>query len=527
MTLREDHQPRRPRGRPVGSKNKLSKGDKAIKWIERCCYIPEGSDLGKKVQLREWQKRELRKIYDNPAGTRRAIISFGRKNGKTALAAFLLLLHLVGPFAQPNSQLFSVAQSREQASVLFDLARKIVRMSPELHDFVLVRDHARQLVCKDLGTVYRALAAEATTAYGLSPIFIVHDELGRVRGERSEMYEALETATGAQQEPLSVIISTQAPTDNDLLSKLIDDAMNGNDPRTTVSLYTAPIEDEPFILSTIRKANPALGDFLNEQEVLAMAADAERMPSRESEYRNLILNQRVETVSPFISRQVWASCSNKPKPLTKDHQVYGGLDLSDTRDLTALVLVAPVDGVWQVYPTFWLPAEGLREKSRLDRVPYDQWEKEGYLETTPGKSIGYEYVAGLLVEVFANHNIRQIAFDRWNFKHLQPWLIKAGFDERKIKEKFVEFGQGFQSMSPALRFLEDQILNEKIAHGNHPILNMCFNNAVVQKDPAGNRKLAKNKSPGRIDGAVALAMAMGIAPIDQKPKQKDYQLMII
>src|SRR5690606_23770718 len=144
---------------------------------------------------------------------------------------FLLLLHLCGPEARANSQLFSAAQSRDQASILFALAAKTVRMSPELNSVVTVRDTAKQLFCEELGTLYRALSAEASTAYGLSPVFIVHDELGQVRGPRSELYEALETATGAQDSPLSIVISTQAPNPTDLLSVLIDDAKTGADKR--------------------------------------------------------------------------------------------------------------------------------------------------------------------------------------------------------------------------------------------------------------------------------------------------------
>src|SRR5690606_7151748 len=178
-----------------------TRGDRNIEWIERFCRIPEGKDVGKPTVLRDWQRAELRKIYDNPAGTRRAILSFGRKNAKTTLSAFLLLLHLCGPEARANSQLFSAAQSRDQASILFALAAKTVRMSPELNSVVTVRDTAKQLFCEALGTLYRALSAEASTAYGLSPVFSVHDELGQVRGPCSELYEALETATGAQDSP--------------------------------------------------------------------------------------------------------------------------------------------------------------------------------------------------------------------------------------------------------------------------------------------------------------------------------------
>mgnify|MGYP002360372539 CR=1 FL=1 len=470
--------------------------------------------MGKPVRLRAWQKLEICRIYDNPAGTRRAILSFGRKNAKTTLSAFLLLLHLCGPEARLNSQLYSAAQSREQASILFSLAAKIARMSPTLAPVITIRDTAKQLFCGDLGTLYRALSAEASTAYGLSPVFIVHDELGQVRGPRSELYEAIETATGAQDNPLSVIISTQAPTDADLLSVLIDDGLAGHDPRVVVSLYSASVDGDPFDEATIRQANPAFGDFLNSKEVLAMAEDARRMPSREAEYRNLVLNQRVEASSPFVSRSLWQSCGEEPLQFERHTPVYGGLDLSSVNDLTALVLIGRVEDVWQVHPRFWLPAEGLVEKSRKDRVPYDAWQKQGHLLTAPGRSVDYQYVATVLRDVFDEYDVRKIAFDRWNFRHLKPWLIEAGFSEAEIEEHFEEFGQGFQSMSPALRTLEGEILNGRIAHGNHPVLTMCAANAVVVQDPSGNRKLAKDKSSGRIDGMVALTMAMGAAPFD-------------
>jgi phage terminase large subunit-like protein len=383
-------------------------------------------------------------------------------------------------------------------------------MSPSLAGFVQIRESSKTLACNDLGTAYRALSADAATAYGLSPIFVVHDELGQVRGPRSDLYEAIETAMGAQGQPLSVIISTQAPTDADLLSILIDDAVAAHDPRTVVSLYTAPLEDPPFEESTIRKANPAFGDFLNAEEVTSTAADASRMPAREAQYRNLILNQRVEALSPFISRSLWATCGAQPKSLA-GVQCYAGLDLSSVADLTAFVLIGRVDGVWQVHPTFWLPGDGLADKARTDHVPYDLWERQGFLKTAPGNTVDYEYVAGYLREQFQKFNIRKLAFDRWNMKHLRPWLERAGFSSTEIEEKFVEFGQGTQSMSPALRDFEAALLDKKLAHGNHPVLAMCAACAVVEGKDDANRKLSKNKSTGRIDGMVALAMALGAA----------------
>lgn len=491
-----------------------TRGDRNIRWIERECRVPEGRLVGKPVVLREWQREIIRGIYDKP--TRRAIVSFGRKNGKTALAACLLLLHLCGPEARPNSQLYSAAQSREQAAILFGLAAKMVRMNPVLNDNVTVRDSGKQLYCGGLGTLYRALSADASTAYGLSPVFTVHDELGQVKGPKSELYEALETATAAQEDPLSIVISTQAPTDADLLSVLIDDAKKRIDPKVRLFLYTAPGDLDAFGDDAIRAANPAFGDFQNADEVRSMAEDARRMPSRQPEFENLILNRRVETISPFISRSVWAA--NKGGEVADFHglPVYGGLDLSETADLTALVLIAPKDGKWHVRPTFWLPADGLREKARKDRVPYDVWETQGFLRAAPGRSVDYEYVAEHLRSVCDALDVRQIAFDRWNFRHLKPWLLKAGFDEDEIAAKFLEFGQGFQSMSPALRELETDLLNERMVHGDHPVLTMCAANAVVQPDPAGNRKLTKAKSRGRIDGMVSLVMARAAAATYQE-----------
>lgn len=500
-------------GRSSGSGRGDWRSARNIAWVEAHCRIPEGKDVGKPVSLRGWQRNEFRRIYDNPAGTRRAILSFGRKNGKTSLSAFILLLHLVGPESRPNSQLFSAAQSRDQAAVLFALAAKIVRQSPELNAAIGIRDTAKQIYCEERGTLYRALSADASTAYGLSPVLVVHDELGQVKGPTSELYDALETATGAQDEPLSVVISTQSPTDGDLLSILIDDALAGADPKTVVSLYTAPIDVDPFGEDAIRAANPAYGDFLNAGTVRDQAEAARRMPSREAQYRNLILNQRVDQSAPFISRSAWQACGGEVATSFDGHPVFCGLDLSSVSDLTAFVAMAPVDG-WHVRPTFWLPGDGLREKARLDRVPYDIWARDGDLQTTPGPTIDYDFVAAFLWEFCGENDVRKIAFDRWGFRHLKPRLLDAGFTEDQVEGDgaiFEPFGQGFQSMSPALLSLEAMILNKQIVHGGHPVLTMCAANATVKADPAGNRKLDKMKSHGRIDGMVALAMAASVA----------------
>lgn len=486
----------------------ITPGDRNINWIEAHCFIPDGQDVGKPVKLRDWQKEIIRGIYDSP--TRRAIISFGRKNAKTTLSAFLLLLHLAGPESRINSQLYSAAQSRDQAAILFALAAKIVRMSPTLNQYVVVRDTAKQLFCNERGTLYKALSAEVSTSYGLSSVFTVHDELGQVKGPTSDLYEALETSSGAHKNPLTIVISTQAPTDADLLSVLIDDAKAEHDPKIKLWLYTADNKIDPFTEEAIIQANPAFGDFLNKEEVLSKAASAKRMPSSEAGYRNLVLNQRVEAANPFVTKRIWDENNGIPDDFI-DQDVYGGLDLSSVNDLTALILLHERDNAWDVTSTFWLPEDGLREKSKADRVPYDVWAKNGYLSTTPGPSIEYEYIAKRLRTIFDRCNVKGIHFDRWNIKYLLPWLEKAGFSEDEM-DRFIPFGQGFKSMSPALRDLESLLLMNKIRHGGHPILSMCAANARIQSDPSGNRKFTKAKSSGRIDGMVSLAQAVAMLP---------------
>jgi phage terminase large subunit-like protein len=451
-------------------------------------------------------------IYDNSRRTRRAILSCARKSGKTALAAALVLVHLCGPRARPNSRLYSTAMSREQAALIFDMAAKIIRMTPWLQGHVVIRESAKTLVCPELGTVYRALSAEASTAHGLSPAFVVHDELGQVRGPRSRLFTALETATAAQPNPLSVIISTQAPTDADLLSVMIDDAKAGTDPRVVLQLHTAPPELDAFSMAAVGAANPALEMFMNKTEVMAMLEDARRMPALQAEYENLVLNRRVEANSLFVQPGLWKECGGEVVDIADGRECFAGLDLSAADALTALVIIGRENGTWHVVPRFWLPGQGIHDRARRDHVPYDQWAAEGHLELTPTNSVSYEYVARQLFEIFGKYNVRRCAFDRWGFRFLKPELHKAGFSEQVLAERWVEFGQGTQSMSPALRVLEEHILEGQLRHGEHPVLSMCAANAVVDgKDPA-NRKLSKKKSNGRIDGMVALTMAIGVAP---------------
>lgn len=482
------------------------RSDRIIRFCEKYLIVPEGADVGKPVVLREWQRDIIRQIYDTP--TRQAIVSMPRKQGKTALCAMLVLVHVVGPEAQRNAQIYSAAQSRHQAGIVHELAANMARMSRELSDpnMVVVRDHAKEIYSPLTGVRYRALAAEATTTYGLSPALVIHDELGQVRGPRSELYDALETAMGAHPHPLSIVISTQAPTSADLLSQLIDYAKTGADPVTKLIFFGAPDDaplDDP---ATWAKANPALGDFLNAAEIAKLAEKAGKMPAFESTFRNLHLNQRVSAVAQLFSASVWEANGAEPDMAAfANGPVYGGLDLSARQDLTALVLLAEGPrGYWNVWPHFWTPVDTLDERAARDRAPYDLWAKNSQLTAVPGVSVDYGFVAHRLAQLRKQVNFRTILFDRWRIEELKAALQAQGV----INLPLEECGQGYRDMAGALDALETVALQERLRHGMHPVLTMCAANATVVMDPAGNRKLEKAKSSGRIDGLQALAMAI-------------------
>lgn len=482
----------------------MNRAERVIAFIERHCLTPDGAQVGRPMRLAEFQKQFIRDVYGNPAGTRRAILSVARKNGKTGLIAGLLLAHLVGPEAKQNSQIISGAMSRDQAALVFNLASKMVQLSPKLSAIVRIVPSGKRLLGLPLNTEYRALAADGRTAHGLSPVLAILDEVGQVRGPQSDFVDAITTSQGAHAEPLLLVISTQAATDADLLSTWIDDATASKDPRIVCHLHAAPAGCELLDAQGWQAANPALGAFRSLDDLREQLTQAQRMPSMENTARNLLLNQRVCTESPFISPDVWKACSGPAEAL--EGPVFAGLDLSARTDLTALVIVGQRGGVWHVVPHFWTPEQGLADRARRDRAPYDLWVRQGFMHTTPGATVDYEHVAVEMATIMADHDVQAIAYDRWRIDLLRKELGKIG-----ATLPLVEWGQGYKDMSPALDALEAELLNGRLAHGGHPALQMCAANAVVTKDPTGARKLDKSRATGRIDGLQALAMAIGVA----------------
>jgi len=476
-------------------------------FIEENCYVPEGVLIGQPFHLLPFELDFIKNVYRTHKGkrvVRRAIMSVGRKNGKTGLIASLLLGHLVGPEAVVNSQLYSTAQSRHQATIVYKLLVKIARQNPVLTSNVFLKDR----MAHGLGanTTYESLSSNSSTAHGLSPILAIHDELGQA-GAISPLYDAVETGMGAHEEPLSLIISTQAANDVALLSTIIDDAAENPDERTYLCLHTAPEECDIHDRDAWVAANPAMGVFRMEADILEQADRAKRIPSLEPSFRNLYLNQRVDTQKVFLPRNIWSM--NAGMPSYEDcagMKAYLGLDLSSRIDLTALVADVPMpDGKHAIFPRCFMPEKGIHDRELKDKVPYSVWAKEGHLILTPGSIVDYEYVLDHIKLFMEHFEVDRLAFDRWRIEFLKMIADRDG-----LTLPLIPFGQGYKDMSPALESVETIAAAGQFLHGNHPVLKWAMSNAKVRKDPSGNRKLDKEKSASRIDPAVAFVMANGV-----------------
>jgi phage terminase large subunit-like protein len=497
----------------------MNRASDIIEFTHKYIRVPEGGDVGKPLRLRQWQQDIIRGIYDADEAVRRAIISMGRKNAKSSMTAMLLLAHLCGPESRRNSQIYSTALSRDQASIVYNLASRMVRMNNTLNGMVRCIDSRKELFCPVTGVRYRALSQDAGPAHGLSPALHIADELGRIQGPRSPLFEALETGAAAQENPLTIIISTQAPTDADLLSILIDDAQReGPASRTKLFLFTAPPEADPWSEETWKLANPALGDFQSLSEIRELAAIAQRLPAQQASFRNLVLNQRIDaSVGHFLSPEVWQANGASPDlAVLENSPVWLGIDLAVVSDLCAAVLAAEKDGAWHCKPCYFIPSEGLAERARHDRVPFDLWVKDGYAIPVPGKVVNMDFVAQFLLSVLRDLDVRAIACDRFFRPVLAQAFLRLGYEP-----PFQDFG-GPRTMAPAVTAIETLLLDRRIRHGGHPLLTWNALNARVVTDDLGNRRFTKTKSTGRIDGLVALTNAIGAAALAEPPEPEPY-----
>lgn len=508
--------------------------DKVIQFIE-CLTVPSGVGAGKPFKMRDWQRDFIRDVY-GPCGknklrtVRRAVLSIGRKNGKSALIAALVLTHLVGPEAVDNGEIYSAANEREQAALVFKICEQIVRADSELGALLKLVPSTKTIVCYGNGSFYRALSKESGSKHGLNPTVVIYDELAQA--PNTDLYDVLDTSMGARDEPLFVTISTQSNDPQHILSQIIDDGIKGNDKTIVTHLYEVPEDADIWDEKNWYLANPALGDFRNLEDVRALARKAKRLPSKEAAFRNLILNQRVDAKSPMIPRAEWEDCKGEAD-FEPGEDIYVGLDLSGTTDLTAMIAISATEGdrckAW-----FWKPGDMIKEHEHRDRVPYALWEQQGIITPTTGRTVHHGFVAQQLGELAQDYHIKGVAYDRWRIDDFRRELDAIGVlvwvdgkDSDNGGLRLVPWGQGFKDMAPALDALEISILERRFKHDGNPCLTWNISNAISVSDPAGNRKLDKSKIRFRIDGAVAAAMAVGLKSRDVSPVEPEYEIFFV
>jgi phage terminase large subunit-like protein len=457
---------------------------------------------------------------------RRALLSMARKNGKTGLIAAIVLVHLVGPEANYGQEIYSAANDREQAGIIYRQCAGMVEMDEGLRALVRPIESRKRLVCDHFGSFYCALSSDARTKHGLNPAVWIYDELAQA--QKQDLYEALDTSQGAQAEPLGIVISTQAVSPLSLMSDLVDDGLKQaalpeeeRDPTRVAAIYAVPKDADPFDESLWHLANPALGDFLSLEDMRAEADLARRLPSRLASFRNLRLNQQVDGTDQLLTAEDWKACGGElDLEALKGRSCVAALDLSARRDLTALTLLFdPLPGELErpVITFVWTPAADLSARGQRDKAPYTTWKEQGFLLTTTGATVDPDFIAAHIAEIMALYDIRAMAFDRWRIQDLLNALdaigVRVTVDPEEPETgslRLVGWGQGFRDMAPAVDAIEALVTSHTLRHGGHPVLTWAASNAVATRDAANNRKIDKAKARNRIDPFVALTMAAGL-----------------
>lgn len=488
--------------------------DKAVEFFHRFLKHQKGEWAGKPLKLDEWQAEEIiRPLFGwkRPDGTRKirtCYVELPRKNTKTTLAAGVGLL-LTFSDNEPGAEVYSAAADRDQAAIAFDIASGMVNSERALSSRAKV--YRRSIVVEATGSSYKVLSADARTKHGFNAHGVIFDEF-HAQPNR-ELYDVLHTSTGARRQPLEFIITTAGVYDQESIAwqlhSYAERVLSGeiDDPSFLAVIYGAPKEADYRDPKVWAAANPGMGISVKADYLAAEAKRAEEEPSYENTFRRLHLNQWTEQVTRWIKKEEWAACAADPPELA-GRICYPALDLSTTTDISALALDFPptADGESHHLLTFfWCPENKVRKASASDRVPYDAWVRDGYMEATPGDVIDYGFIRKRVGELSKKYQFGPFAYDPWNATQLALQLQEEdGF-------VMAEHRQGFISMNEPSKEFERLVISRKIRHGNNPVMNWMISNVALSTDAAGNIKPNKEKSTGRIDGVVASVMSVGMA----------------
>ena len=486
--------------------------DYAVMFIESLCHT-KGTWAGKPFELIDWQEQIIRDLFGvlKPNGYRQfntAYIEIPKKQGKSELAAAVALLLLCGD-GEERAEVYGCAADRNQAKIVFDVAVDMVRFCPALSKRVKILESQKKITYLPTNSSYQVLSADVANKHGFNTHGVIFDEL-HTQPNRKLFDVMLQGSGDARMQPLYFLITTAGNDTNSICyevhQKAIDIAEGRKVDPTFYSIIYGAAEDEDWTDPEVwKKANPSLGITVGIDKVKAACESAQQNPGEENAFRQLRLNQWVKQSVRWMPMEKWDACAFTVSEDDLEGRIcYGGLDLSSTTDITAFVLVFPPmdeEDKYYVLPYFWIPEETLDLRVRRDHVPYDLWERQGTLMTTEGNVVHYGYIEKFIEQLGERFNIREIAFDRWGAVQMVQNLEGMGFT-------VVPFGQGFKDMSPPTKELMKLVLEEKIAHGGHPVLRWMMDNIFIRTDPAGNIKADKEKSTEKIDGAIATIMGL-------------------
>lgn len=489
-----------------------AKADRAVKFIENLCHT-KGKWAGKRFWLLPWQEQLIRDIFGivKPDGYRQfrtAFVEICKKVGKSELAA-AVALYLLYADNEPSAEVYGAAADRQQASIVFDVAKQMVEMSPALLKRSKLMTATKRIVNYGNSGYYQVLSAEVGGKHGFSVSGLVFDEI-HTQPNR-QLYDVLtKGSSDARQNPLHFIITT-AGTDRhsiayELHTKAVD-ILEGRrvDPTFYPVVYGLKDDEDWEDEANWYKVNPSLGYTVDIERLRDAYREAKQNPADEVTFKWLRLNMWVSSTVAWIPDAIFMK-GNEAIDLAslEGRDCYGGLDLSSTGDITALVLMFPPrdeDEKYILLPFFWVPEETIPQRVKAASVPYDIWERQGYLLSTEGNVIHYDFIEKFINDLAEKYHIVEIAVDRWNATQMIQNLEGDGFT-------MVPFGQGFASMSGPTKDFYRLLMEGKIIHGGHPVLRWMAGNVVVDTDPAGNIKVTKAKSKEKIDGIVAAIMAL-------------------
>jgi phage terminase large subunit-like protein len=501
---------------------KEAAGDRAVRLINQLTHT-KGPFAQQTFNLRPWQTKIVRQMFktrkDGLRQYRTCLLMLPRKNGKSELAAALAIYFLLFD-GEIGAEVYSAASDKDQAALVFNVAAQMIRNDPELLAQCEIIDSQKRIVHRASGSFYRAISAEAYSKHGFNASVVIYDELHAAPNR--ELWDVLSTSQGARAQPYMIAITTAGYDRHSILWELYSHAKKvaenpALDPTFLPLLYEAPIDADWTDEKVWKQSNPALGDFRSIEEMRTMAARAKEIPAQENTFRRLYLNQWTEQAARWISMAAWDKCL---APVERVHlrgrRCYVAMDLSSTKDLTALIAAFPDDDGVDILAQFFVPKESIRDRANRDRVPYDQWERDGYLIATPGNVVNYEAVRQQLKDWAAEFNVAIVAYDPWNATDLVTRLeLVDGFT-------CVPMRQGFQSLSAPTKSLEKMVLSKTLRHDGHPVLRWNMSNVSVETDPSGNLKPSKKVSTERIDGAVALIMVIDVVERNQAPPVTEF-----